>query len=209
MSRTMTSPYAIATILLLTLGLVVTRFTRMQTATIAWRSASYGFTWQTPCYGLAAFFCVYAFLTSIGYIPFSPALSKWHFWVSAASILGDGGKCRLHLGQACLVSDRHAGRPGTGVRSGLRTGKPAHLLAGPTLVRSRPRSRPLAPANRDLDLPRPSEPGWRCRRLPRSSPGRKQDPPAPAAQPGTLKSARSPDQPHRYAAPPSPQNHSA
>jgi hypothetical protein len=36
---------------------------------------------------MAALFAVLAFLYSIGYIPFSSAMTRWHFWLSLVSAI--------------------------------------------------------------------------------------------------------------------------
>lgn len=41
---------------------------------------------RVPCYGLAAFFAVFAFLYSLWNIPFSRALVHWHFWLTFGSV---------------------------------------------------------------------------------------------------------------------------
>lgn len=42
---------------------------------------------QVPFYCFAAFFGVFAFLYSVGYIiPFSPLMAKWHFWLSFVGV---------------------------------------------------------------------------------------------------------------------------
>jgi hypothetical protein len=40
-----------------------------------------------PFYCIAALFCVFAFLYSIGYIPFNSTMARWHFWLSLVSVV--------------------------------------------------------------------------------------------------------------------------
>ena len=82
-----TSLYAIFGITMLALGLVATRLVGMQGVSITWRNTGHVFPYQVFCYGLGAFFCVYAFLTSIWAIPFGALLARWHFWLSAGSVV--------------------------------------------------------------------------------------------------------------------------
>jgi hypothetical protein len=46
----------------------------------------FGLGYQVPLFGIAALFSVFAFLYSIGYIPFSPTMAKWHFWLSLVGV---------------------------------------------------------------------------------------------------------------------------
>jgi hypothetical protein len=47
----------------------------------------FGLSWQTPCYGVAALFSIFAFLYSIRYIPFHQTVVQWHFWLSVVCVL--------------------------------------------------------------------------------------------------------------------------
>lgn len=51
------------------------------------RHVSYAFPMETPCYGIAALFCLFAFVYSIGYIPFSRTIVEWHTWLSIGGVL--------------------------------------------------------------------------------------------------------------------------
>jgi hypothetical protein len=52
-----------------------------------WRGTGYGFSWQMPCYGLAALFSLFAFLYSISYLPFDKTVAQWHFWLSLGCVM--------------------------------------------------------------------------------------------------------------------------
>ena len=47
----------------------------------------YAFPFQTPCYGIAALFCLFACLNTIGYIPYDRITVQWHFWLSVGSVV--------------------------------------------------------------------------------------------------------------------------
>jgi hypothetical protein len=48
---------------------------------------SFGLSWETPLYGVAALFGLFACLYSIGYIPFDARLVQWHFWLSLGCVV--------------------------------------------------------------------------------------------------------------------------
>jgi hypothetical protein len=81
------SLFAMASLILLILGLVLRINSPMQSISINLsKHTAYALSLQTPCYGIAALFCLFAFLYSIGYIPFNKTITQWHFWLSVTSI---------------------------------------------------------------------------------------------------------------------------
>lgn len=78
---------ALTTIGLLALGLVIAKFGPQTGLVIQSDSHSYAFSQEMPFYCIAAIFGVFAFLYSIGYIPFTSAMTRWHFWLSLVSVL--------------------------------------------------------------------------------------------------------------------------
>lgn len=73
----------------------------------------YGIGMQAPIYFLAALFCIFAFLYSIGYIPFSPTMVTWHFWVSFGSVLVCILGAASFVGFAFGMTEPHLGPAGT------------------------------------------------------------------------------------------------
>jgi hypothetical protein len=80
---------ALTTIGLLALGLVASQFKSATgfTIQIGAQNRGYGFSIEMPLYCIGALFAVLAFLYSIGYIPFSSAMTRWHFWLSLVSAI--------------------------------------------------------------------------------------------------------------------------
>jgi hypothetical protein len=81
--------FAVAAIGLLAFGLLASK-SATQTEFVIQAGANnrgYEFSNQMPLYCMAALFAGFAFLYSIGYIPFTPAMAKWHFWLSLASVV--------------------------------------------------------------------------------------------------------------------------
>jgi hypothetical protein len=78
---------ALTTIGLLALGLGVSQFRSQTELVIQSESHGYAFRKEMPFYCIAALFGVFAFLYSIGYIPFTSAMTRWHFWLSFVSVL--------------------------------------------------------------------------------------------------------------------------
>jgi hypothetical protein len=71
---------AITSIALLIAGVLLPHFAPNSGWSMTWRGTGYGFSYQMPCYGIASLFGVFAFLYSIGYVPFDKAVAQWHFW---------------------------------------------------------------------------------------------------------------------------------
>jgi hypothetical protein len=79
--------FAIAAIGLLAFGLLASKFASQTGFVIGAQNRGYGFSNQMPLYCMAALFAGFAFLYSIGYIPFSPIMMRWHFWLSLVSVV--------------------------------------------------------------------------------------------------------------------------
>jgi hypothetical protein len=79
--------FAVAAIGLLALGLLASKFAQQTGLTITTRSRTFMCSNDMPLYCIAAFFAAFAFLYSIGYIPFSPIMMRWHFWLSLVSVV--------------------------------------------------------------------------------------------------------------------------
>jgi hypothetical protein len=81
--------FACAAIGLLAFGLVASKLWP-QTGFAIYTGAHspvYGFSNEMPLYCIAALFAGFAFLYSIGYIPFSATMMQWHFWLSVVSVV--------------------------------------------------------------------------------------------------------------------------
>jgi hypothetical protein len=81
--------FACAAIGLLAFGLVASKLWP-QTGFAIYTGAHspvYGFSNEMPFYCIAALFASFAFLYSIGYIPFSATMMQWHFWLSLVSVI--------------------------------------------------------------------------------------------------------------------------
>jgi hypothetical protein len=74
-------------VVLLAAGVLMPYLTPGTGGSLHWRGIGYGFSWQTPCYGLAALFSLFAFLYSIGYLPFDKTVARWHFWLSLGCVV--------------------------------------------------------------------------------------------------------------------------
>lgn len=81
--------FAFAAIGLLAFGLLASRFASASgiTITLGAHNRGYAFSVEMPLYSLAALFATFAFLYSIGYIPFNSTMAKWHFWLSLISVV--------------------------------------------------------------------------------------------------------------------------
>jgi hypothetical protein len=79
--------FACAAIGLLTFGLVASKLWPQTGFAIQAGARAYGFDNQMPLYCIAALFAGFAFLYSIGYIPFSATMMQWHFWLSLVSVV--------------------------------------------------------------------------------------------------------------------------
>jgi hypothetical protein len=81
--------FAVVAMGLLAFGLLASKFAS-QTGFVIQAGAhnrGYGFSNQMPLYCMAALFAGFAFLYSIGYIPFSSTMMRWHFWLSLVSVV--------------------------------------------------------------------------------------------------------------------------
>lgn len=50
-------------------------------------NTSYFLSWETPLYGVATLFCLFACVYSIRYIPFDARIVQWHFWLSLGCVV--------------------------------------------------------------------------------------------------------------------------
>jgi hypothetical protein len=50
-------------------------------------NTSFVLSWATPLYGVATFFCLFACVYSIRYIPFDTRIVQWHFWLSLGCVV--------------------------------------------------------------------------------------------------------------------------
>jgi len=89
----MNNLFAFAALALLLVGLaigpggVITRHdATAESMAIHWGRVTYATSMQVPCNGVAALFCIFAFVYSIGYIPLSSTTAHWHFWLSLAAV---------------------------------------------------------------------------------------------------------------------------
>jgi hypothetical protein len=78
--------FACAAIGLLAFGLLASKLWPQTGFAIQAGARGYLFSNQMPLYCMAALFAGFAFLYSIGYIPFSATMMGWHFWLSLVSV---------------------------------------------------------------------------------------------------------------------------
>jgi hypothetical protein len=80
--------FAFTTIGLLALGLLASQFGSQPHLTIqaGAQNRGYAFSSEMPFYCIAALFGLFAFLYSIGYIPFNSTMARLHFWLSLISV---------------------------------------------------------------------------------------------------------------------------
>jgi hypothetical protein len=79
--------FALAALGLLALGLLASQFGSQSDLSITTPIRSYAFSVEMPLYCIAALFAAFALLYSIGYIPFSSTMARWHFWMSLVSVV--------------------------------------------------------------------------------------------------------------------------
>jgi hypothetical protein len=79
--------FAFAAMGLLAFGLLASQFGSLPHLTFGTQNHGYAFSSEMPFYCIAALFAAFAFLYSIGYIPFSATMARWHFWLSLLSVL--------------------------------------------------------------------------------------------------------------------------
>jgi hypothetical protein len=79
--------FACAAIGLLTFGLVASKLWSQTGFAIHTGARGYLFSNQMPLYCMAALFTCFAFLYSIGFIPFSATMMRWHFWLSLVTVV--------------------------------------------------------------------------------------------------------------------------
>jgi hypothetical protein len=78
--------FGAAAALLITMGILASRFSTQLGWSIDWRGKGYGFPIQTLCFGLAACFCGFAFIYSLWVIPWSTRAATWHLALSLVCV---------------------------------------------------------------------------------------------------------------------------
>ena len=78
--------FATAAIVALLLGLLTSRFDLLAGMTITLPRATYFVSNGILCYGVALFFCLFAFLYSIWIVPWTAQAGVWHFSLSVLSV---------------------------------------------------------------------------------------------------------------------------
>lgn len=123
--------FSIASIVALGFGLIAKYVMPERGFTITSPQHTYFFSPRTPCYGIAALFALFAFLYSIGYIPFSRTMMQWHFWLSMSAVAlfatGFAGLCILTRDTKLAPSKLEL--PGTFVALSLLTSISIFLFA--------------------------------------------------------------------------------
>ena len=104
--------FAVAAIGLLGFGLLASKFGSKTGVAIHVGARGYGFSNQMPLYCMAALFAGFAFLYSIGYIPFSSAMMRCHFWLSVVSVVLCVGGWAIFSWYANSVTDTKIGPHG-------------------------------------------------------------------------------------------------
>lgn len=104
--------FAVAAIGLLALGLLASKFAQQTGLTITTRSRTFMCSNDMPLYCIAALFAGFAFLYSIGYIPFSPTMVRWHVWLSLVSVVACIAGCAIFSWYADSVTDTKVGPGG-------------------------------------------------------------------------------------------------
>jgi hypothetical protein len=78
--------FATTAITALIMGLLTSRFDLSTGMTLRLPRATYLIANWTLCYGVALFFCLFAFLYSIWIVPWSAQAATWHFALSVLSV---------------------------------------------------------------------------------------------------------------------------
>jgi len=81
------SVFAVAGMIVLAIGLVLTNMPNAPKWLIPSRSAHIAYGGEVPYYVLAAVFCLIALIESIWTIPLSKGMMAWHTWLSMGSAL--------------------------------------------------------------------------------------------------------------------------
>jgi hypothetical protein len=78
----------VITSIVLLVGGISTPYLPMNTGwSIILGKTSFGLAWETPLYGVAALFGVFACVYSIHYLPFNARFVQWHFWLSLGCVI--------------------------------------------------------------------------------------------------------------------------
>jgi hypothetical protein len=80
--------FATAAVMALILGLLTSRFDVSTSMSLALPRAHYAIPNRMLCYGVALFFCLFAFLYSIWMVQWSAQAAMWHFALSLLSVGG-------------------------------------------------------------------------------------------------------------------------
>ena len=78
--------FATAAVTALLLGMLTSRFDLSTGMTIAMHKTGYFVPNAILCYGVALFFCLFAFLYSVWIVPWSTQAGVWHFSLSVLSV---------------------------------------------------------------------------------------------------------------------------
>jgi hypothetical protein len=78
--------FATAAVTALLLGLLTSRFDLSTGMTITLPRATYFVSNGILCFGVALFFCLFAFLYSVWIVPWSSEMGVWHFALSVLSV---------------------------------------------------------------------------------------------------------------------------
>lgn len=78
--------FATAAVTALLLGLLTSRFDLLTGMTVTLPRATYFVSNGILCYGVALFFCLFAFLYSVWIVPWSAEAAVWHFALSVLSV---------------------------------------------------------------------------------------------------------------------------
>lgn len=79
--------FAFAAVVALILGLLPSRFAPSMSMALGPRRAHYEIPGSMPFYGVALFFCLFAFLYSIWMVPWSTKAAMWHFGLSVLAVM--------------------------------------------------------------------------------------------------------------------------
>jgi hypothetical protein len=113
-----------------------------------------------PFYCIAALFGVFAFLHSIGYIPFTSAMTRWHFWLSFVSVLVCFSGAATFYWYASRITDTTDTRlgPGGNAACSFVCCRPSNICVDAIVVHRRSRSRTLENARNLVTAAQDSNP---------------------------------------------------
>jgi hypothetical protein len=79
--------FAVASLLFLSPGLLASQIASTGFTFQIGQRRGFGLSLEVPFYCIATLFGAFAFLYSIGYIPFNPMMARWHFWLSLVGVV--------------------------------------------------------------------------------------------------------------------------